>query len=157
APALRRAYRLACRFRRALQTALLRREGPILIQRLALPWFARPELLLARRSGRLVFDFDDDVFLGGHGQERPLRRKAVDQITHHSAHVVAGNSWLARAVEGSAAAVSVIPTCIDTRLYQPSLDREPGRRVRIGWIGTGGNFPHLHQLVAPLNELRAQG
>lgn len=154
-PFVRRGYRAACRARRAMRTACLDREGPVVVQRLALPWLAAPEVRLAQRGKQLVFDFDDAVFLGGNGKVNPLRRKALDAVFAAASHVVAGNSWLAQSVNADVQ-VSVIPTCIDTRKYRPcDQQRRPGP-VRIGWIGTSGNFPYLKQLVDPLARLRAK-
>lgn len=154
---LRRAYRVSCRIRRAIQTARLGDDGPVMVQRLALPWFGKPEVLLSQNNdGRLVFDFDDAVFIKTNGQEHKLRRKAINAVFSHSAHVVVGNSWLAQAVTADVP-VTVIPTCIDTQLYTPRLLVERKGPIRIGWIGTSGNFIYLHQLVQPLAKLRAAG
>src|SRR5690606_34928876 len=57
-PLARRGYRAACRVRRALQTAAMRADGPVMVQRLAWPWWSLPEVRLARNCSGLVFDFD---------------------------------------------------------------------------------------------------
>lgn len=155
-PLARRAYRGACRVRRAFQTAFLDTDAPVMVQRLALPWLGTPEARLAKHNGKLVFDFDDAVFLGANGRENIFRRKALDAVFAHAAHVVTGNSWLAQAVTADVP-VSVIPTCIDTQRYRPTVRGERSGPVRIGWIGTSGNFPYLRQLVKPLAKLRLLG
>ena len=155
-PIVRRAYRGMCRIRRAAETAFLDRRGPIIVQRLALPWLGLPEAILARRNHGLVFDFDDAVFLGAGGKENSFRRRALDKVFMVSAHVVAGNSWLAGHVTADVP-VSVIPTCIDTRYYRPAKDNRGAGCLRIGWIGTSGNFPYLWQLEKPLAQLRSMG
>jgi glycosyltransferase involved in cell wall biosynthesis len=154
-PVLRRAYRLACRLRRAAQTAAAPGEGPLVVQRLALPWVSLPERLAARSGRPLVFDFDDAVFLGADGAPSRLRGGALAGVFRAAEHVVAGNSWLAQAVPDPAK-VSVIPTCIDVDAFTPA----PGvadRPVVIGWMGTAGGYRYLAQLVRPLRELRASG
>ena len=155
-PIARRLYRTACRTSRSLRTAFMNRNGPILVQRMALPWLAAPEATLARRNQSLIFDFDDAVFLGGKGTENALRRRALRKVFNEAAHVVTGNSWLAEHVVGNVP-VSVIPTCIDTSYYRPAGGTRCNARLRIGWIGTGGNFPYLRQLEKPLSQLRAMG
>jgi glycosyltransferase involved in cell wall biosynthesis len=155
-PLARRAYRAACRARRALRTAFLNTKGPIMVQRLALPWLGSPEVRLAQHNSGLVFDFDDAVFLGANGKENLFRRKALDSVFANAAHVVTGNTWLAQAVTANVP-VTVIPTCIDTDRYRPRESNERNELVRIGWIGTSGNFPYLHQLVEPLAKLRSSG
>lgn len=150
---VRSAYRLACRMRRAARMGLLATDGPLVVQRLALPWWSEPERLAARASSALVFDFDDAVFLGVNGRTHPLRSTALRRVFAASNHVVAGNEWLAGCVDEDVP-VSVVPTCIDTSVYQPLLDSKHDPIPRIGWIGTSGNFPYLEQLVGPLKSLR---
>lgn len=155
-PITRRSYRALCRIRRAVQTSLLNREGPVLVQRLALPWLGLPETILAKRNRGLVFDFDDAVFLGADGAENAFRRNAINSVFKHSSHVVAGNSWLASHVKADVP-VSIIPTCIDTQRYLPGNRAEHQGRLRIGWIGTSSNFSNLWQLEKPLAKLRSMG
>jgi len=154
--ALQRPYRAACRLRRAWRTARLDSDGPVMVQRLAWPWSAMPEVRLAANCDGLVFDFDDAVFLGAGGRPSRSRRRALDAVFAASRYIVAGNSWLAQAVEAPVP-VTVLPTCIDTSRYLPRPDRSPGGRPVIGWIGTSGNFPYLHRLVEPMRRLRAWG
>lgn len=152
---LQRAYRAACRVRRTYRTATLAADGPVLVQRLAWPWWAYPEVRLASRCTGLVFDFDDAVFLGEGGRTSRSRRSALTNMFAASRHVVAGNSWLAQAVDAPVP-VTVLPTCIDTRAYVPPSQPRDGRVV-IGWIGSSGNFPYLAQIMEPLSELRRMG
>lgn len=152
----RRGYRALCRGRRALRTLLLDTQGPVLVQRLALPWVGVPETTLAKRNRGLIFDFDDAIFLGSNGKENALRRRAVNSVFKNSSHVVAGNSWLAGQVT-SDVPVSVIPTCIDTKHYIPRNHIRREGRLRIGWIGTSSNLPNLWQLEKPLAQLRSRG
>ena len=155
-PILRRGYRAMCRGRRAVRTAFIDCDGPVMVQRLALPWVATPELCLGRKNRGLVFDFDDAVFLGSDGSENRFRRKALNAVFEKSAHVVAGNSWLAQQVTADVP-TTVIPTCIDTSLYRPLDNRPQNERVHLGWVGTGSNFPNLWQLERPLATLRSNG
>ncbi|MGY0611540.1 glycosyltransferase family 4 protein [Luteimonas sp. A501] len=155
-PVVQRAYRAACRLRRAVRTATMRPHGPVMVQRLAWPWDSRPEVKLSARCSGLVFDFDDAVFLGEGGAPSPRRRRALSGVFAAASHVVAGNEWLAQAVDADVP-VSVIPTCIDTGLYRPGPGVEPEGEVKIGWIGTSGNFPYLRHLVEGLAALRSSG
>lgn len=155
-PLARRIYRAAGRIQRAFRTGLMRVDGPVMVQRLAWPWYGGPEARLARRSNGLLFDFDDAVFLGGDGRVSPGRRRALTRVFAASRHVVAGNSWLATAVDADVP-VTVLPTCIDTSVYAPAKGQERKTVPTIGWIGTGGNIPYLHQLVESIRKLRAAG
>lgn len=153
---VRSAYRLACRIRRATQTACLSVSGPVMVQRLALPWYGRPEVLLAQKGTPLVFDFDDAVFLDANGQPSATRRKALNLVFGAASYVVAGNTWLAGIIAADVT-VTVIPTCIDTQLYRPEPQVKDKKILRIGWIGTSSNFRYLKQLVEPLAKLRTLG
>ncbi len=73
-----------------------------------------------------------------------------------SAHVVAGNCWLASHVPENVP-VTVIPTCLDTVHYRPPDLRPLQRPVRIGWIGTSTNLKFLKALEGALRRLRFDG
>lgn len=152
----RRAYRAACRVRRAARTAMMHLDGPVMVQRLAWPWWAVPEVRLARNCGGLVFDFDDAVFLGEGGRQSAGRRKALSSVFAASRHVVAGNTWLAESIDANVP-ITVLPTCIDTSAYAPAKMRSERSLPVVGWIGTSSNFPYLHQLIDDVARLRAGG
>jgi len=152
----RRFYRLICRVVRAIRMWSLKPNGPVIIQRLALPWWSAPERKISQKGGLILFDFDDAVFLNHSGEVCKYRMKAFQDICSSSAHVIAGNSWLADQVD-SAKSISVFPTCIDTSRYAPRAEQKARSCLRIGWIGTSGNFPYLEQLIDPLEKLRAEG
>jgi Glycosyltransferase len=155
-PLFRRAYRAMGRIQRAVRTGTMRIDGPVMVQRLAWPWYGAPEARLAERSDGLVFDFDDAVFLGESGRPSLGRRRALTRVFAASRHVVAGNSWLAAAIDADVP-VTVLPTCIDTSVYAPPEERTCDAVPTIGWVGTGGNIPYLHQLVESVRKLRASG
>lgn len=151
----RRAYRAACRVKRYITTSIYQPNGPVVVQRLAWPWYSGAEISLAKRAGGFVFDFDDSVFLASNGAVSSSRDKALKSLFEVSNKVVAGNSWLAD-YASDYCDVEVVPTCIDTRKYLPKESVDNIEPV-IGWIGTSGNFPYLRQLVDPLARLRAEG
>jgi len=151
----RTAYRAACRVKRAVQTAWPPGGGPILLQKLALPWTAAPERIAAGGRRPVVFDFDDAIFIGSSPELTRLRARAVREACAAADRVVAGNSWLAAFVDDPK--VSVIPTCIDTEVYAPGPAADGEGEPVVGWIGTAGNFPYLDQLEAPLRRLRQAG
>jgi len=126
-----------------------------MVQRLAWPWWGSPEVVLASHCSGLVFDFDDAVFLGEGGRPSSSRRRALKKVFEASRHVVAGNSWLADAVQTDVP-ITVLPTCIDTAAYTPG-SRPHGDIPVIGWIGTGTNLPYLERLVDDIHRLRSSG
>lgn len=140
------AYKLACRLSRAAYTLFPDAYDLVFLQRTALPGSALPERIAALRHGRVVFDFDDSIFLGPDTLESPSRRRAFRHAVRASRHVIAGNQYLA---EQAAAPekTTVIPTVVDTDVYTPAPERRAGDRVVIGWIGTSTNFVFLPQVV----------
>lgn len=149
-------YRLSMRALRSIRTAVEPRAGPALLQRLAWPLSSLPERILAWRRRPVVFDFDDAIFLDEREFLQAMRSSAFDRVCRASAHVVAGNSWLASMVPNGVP-VTIIPTGIDTELYRPSKCRESHARVRIGWIGTTSNLPYLFAIERELIKMRKNG
>jgi len=107
------------------------------------------EAFLFKRNARVIFDFDDAIFLGH-------KATHIAQICERAAWVIAGNEYLAEFARKSTSRVSVIPTVIDTDKYAAASDFNL-RPVRVGWLGSDQSiretlFPHL----ALLAELQRQ-
>jgi glycosyltransferase involved in cell wall biosynthesis len=108
---------------------------------------------LFQHNPRVVFDFDDAIFLG---------RKAdhIGRICQRAAWVTVGNETLAQFARQFSPRVTVIPTVIDTSLYPEFPDRAPADRgaVRVGWLGSGQSiaqtlYPHVEMLADLQREL----
>jgi glycosyltransferase involved in cell wall biosynthesis len=103
---------------------------------------------LLRRTQRVVFDFDDAIFVGPN-------EAAVAWMCRHAAWVTPGNGYLAEFVTRHTDRCTVIPTVVDTDLYRPS-ERQPAPLVRVGWSGSDQSvrqtlFPQL-QILAALQQ-----
>lgn len=104
------------------------------------------ERKLIRENPRVVFDFDDAVFVGPN-------ESAVAWMCRNAAWVTPGNAYLADFVRKHTDRYTVVPTVIDTRRYST---RDEGRswpdgRVRVGWSGSDQSiraalFPYLPML-----------
>ena len=86
------------------------------------------EPLLARSNPRVVFDYDDAIFLGSRADK--LRRILPDVSA-----VTAGNENLAAFARDIHPDVTIVPTVVDTDYFRP-LDPRPERPVRVGWTGS---------------------
>lgn len=141
--------------RLALYATLTDDDVVVLVRKL----LAGPELAVLRsRIWRLVYDFDDAVFL-----RDPSRRRAKSAVrgarfrrtVRRSDLVLAGNAILAE--HASAASrrtdVRLTPTVVDTERLRPGAARDDGE-VRIGWIGSAATRPFLETLQPVLDELR---
>ena len=102
------------------------------------------EKRLLSRNPRVVFDFDDAIFLGPN-------EAAVAWMCAHAAWVTPGNATLAEFARRHTTNVTVIPTVIDTDRYEVAPPRPEGARVRVGWSGSDQSiaaalFPSLPML-----------
>jgi glycosyltransferase involved in cell wall biosynthesis len=149
------AYKLFGRMRRAARTvAQASRWDVVFLQRTALPFTALPERLTSARNPRIIFDFDDAIFLDERGMVRGRRHRAFLDAIAASAHVVAGNQFLA---DHTAAPdkTTVVPTVIDTDRYRPAAASvsDRGTTVWMGWMGTASNFYQLDRIVPVLEQV----
>jgi glycosyltransferase involved in cell wall biosynthesis len=123
--------------------------GPAVLERV-LPLFGKP----------LIFDFDDAIFLlhTTHANRRfgwlkfPGKTAA---ICRNSTHVVVGNPWLAEYARRSNPRVTVVPSSVDLRRYQPVRKERSDGRVVIGWTGSGTSQTYLEMFAPVLARLRA--
>ncbi len=101
------------------------------------------EKRLHRLNPRIVYDFDDTLFVGPN-------EPAVAWMCEHAAWVTPGNEYLAKFARQHTERVTVIPTIIDTDAYEPRPNGANGH-VRIGWSGSDQSirttlFPRLPML-----------
>jgi glycosyltransferase involved in cell wall biosynthesis len=104
------------------------------------------EQRLHRNNPRIVYDFDDAIYLGPN-------EAAVAWMCAHAAWVTPGNEYLAKFVRQHTDRFTIIPTIIDTDLYEPR-DGATNGAVRVGWSGSDQsiratlvpNLPMLREL-----------
>ena len=108
---------------------------------------------LFRHNPRVVFDFDDAIFLG-------KKADHIGRICERAAWVTVGNEYLAAFARQFTPRVTVIPTVIDTRLYHvgPDHARATPGTVRIGWLGSSQSiaqtlYPHVEMVAELQREL----
>jgi glycosyltransferase involved in cell wall biosynthesis len=120
------------------------------------------ERLFKALAGRLVYDFDDSIFLpadtnaGGLNKvirffKRPSR---ISKIISLSDCVIAGNKFLAQYARRFNSNVTILPTCIDTDRYKPAQRPVNNQRVVIGWIGSPWTAIYLSLLDNVFAELQ---
>ncbi|MGD9660040.1 MAG: glycosyltransferase family 4 protein [Porticoccaceae bacterium] len=144
--------------RRLLALRYYSRFDVIYMQRELLP-FGAPwlERWLKRRGARLVFDYDDALFIGKPSRFNPIASLLrapgkVRELFSLVDLVVAGNNWLrdqARAHGGNgvtlevAEDVSRFPDCLQSR-------RQP---LVIGWLGSTSTVKYLREIEPALCDL----
>ena len=147
-PLLRAAHRETARLCRRLGRRLDIRAAAgfdvVFLNRDLLEGKFQYEAALFRRNPRVVFDFDDAIFLGE-------KAAHIGQICEKAAWVTAGNEYLADFARRYSSRVSVIPTVVDTDQYVAAADLA-SHPVRVGWLGSGQSiretlFPHVPMLA----------
>ncbi len=118
------------------------------------PWFERR---IARSDTPIVFDFDDAVFVSykspSNGYLSYLKFPSkTAEIVRLSAHVMAGNRYLADYAVQFNENVTIVPTTIDTDKYTVVGRPEPAVPT-IGWSGSFSTVQHLDTIRDALQEL----
>jgi glycosyltransferase involved in cell wall biosynthesis len=125
----------------------LRWADAVLVQRKLIP---RLEVNLLRRAvRRLVFDFDDAVWLrdsySPKGLDAPRRAYRFAAVTAAADRVLAGNDYLAAEARMFAPAdrVTVLPTCVPPADYPTAAHAND--RVRLVWVGSASTLQGLER------------
>jgi len=119
-------------------------------------WF---ESKIARSGVPMVFDFDDAVFVSyrspSNGYLSYLKFPGkTATICRKSAHIIAGNEFLADYALKFNDRVTIIPTTIDTLKYREKEDKENPETITIGWSGSFSTVQHLDTIREVLLDLR---
>lgn len=144
--------------KRLIGLTMIGADDIVFLQKEVLPQaYPLIEELIKRLDRKLVFDFDDAIFL------LPPKRKSllynfryknsIPRILTMSAYVIAGNEYLKRYALKFNRNVEVIPTSIDTETYFVRK-KEKKDKINIGWIGSKTTILYLDRLR---NVFRALG
>jgi glycosyltransferase involved in cell wall biosynthesis len=114
--------------------------------------------LLRRAARRLVFDFDDAVFLrdsySPRGLHAPARLRRFAATLRVADAVAAGNTFLhAHASRWAGGAVHVIPTCVDCQFYPIARHDRPAGTAQLVWIGSSSTLRGLQEISPLLEEV----
>jgi len=116
------------------------------------------ESILYRMGKKIVFDFDDAIFLPNTSKENKyidwLKNPGkVVKIIRMSKLVIAGNSYLKNFASKYNDNVIVIPSSLDTDLYKPARPDDIKTGVTIGWIGSVTTQEFLADIEGALTDL----
>jgi glycosyltransferase involved in cell wall biosynthesis len=129
----------------------------VILQRKLLPRVALA--LLRRRVRRLVFDFDDAVWLrdsySPKGFADPKRTRRFRAVCAAADLVVAGNEYLATEARRWAAPdrVVVVPTCVDVTKYPPPPAKPARPGVQLVWVGSSSTLRGLERFIPTLSAI----
>jgi len=118
-----------------------------------LPWAI--ERLFLPHGVPVISDYDDAIFHNYDLHRMTLVQKIFGQKIDHlmgtSAVVLAGNAYLAdRALKSGAAEVRIVPTVVDTEVYDAAAHAPQDRKLRIGWIGTPSTWTQYGAPMMPM-------
>lgn len=112
--------------------------------------------LLRRAARRIVFDFDDAIFLASNGKPSSTRYRRFKRMVKSCDQVWAGNPFLAEAASGHNPNTAVMPTVVNEIQYLPvELDEKNSGIIELVWIGSRSTRKYLEKLRPALNRLAA--
>ncbi len=113
-------------------------------------------LLLRKLAKRLIFDFDDAIFIRNDRARDPsckVRHSRFARTVACADLVIAGNPFLANEALRYTKQVTLLPSAVEcTGVPIKKWDLEMKPHV-IGWVGYGHNLHHLSAIGAPLRQL----
>lgn len=133
----------------------VRDADAVILQRKLLSWV---EFQLLRHSARrLIFDFDDAIWLrdsySEKGFDSPKRRRRFLRTVRGCDVVVAGNSHLAQSFPPPPGGTVVIPTCVDPTPYPLADHTRTDAAVRLVWLGSSSTLQGLERNRALMDAL----
>lgn len=121
----------------------------VFVQRKLFPaWFLRR---LTQRVRRLVFDFDDAIFVKSSGEPSKARHKKFAASCRAAHLVLAGNDYLAAEAKQYSTHVVVAPTAVDVQRY--GSEQEKDAIISLVWIGSSSTRRYLDMLTPVLDTL----
>jgi glycosyltransferase involved in cell wall biosynthesis len=146
--------------RRVADVRRLSKFDIVFVQRetvqLGTSWF---ETLAARSRARLVFDFDDAIWLQNASEaNRRLawlkRPSKTSKLIAMADLILAGNAYLADYARPINPRVSIVPTTIDTDHYVRDSTVTKARGICIGWTGSLTTIEHFDLLLPVFRRLK---
>ncbi len=117
-------------------------------------WF---EKQFAKKS-KLIFDFDDSIWIptvseGNKSLNFLKNPNKTNELLQMAALIFAGNQYLANYAGQLNKNVAIIPTTIDTDVYQPKKFNN-NTQVCIGWSGSFSTIPNFESSVPVLLDIK---
>lgn len=118
------------------------------------------EYLLSKSKAKLVFDFDDSIWLldvstGNKAFAFLKNPDKTKKIISYCDLVTVGNEYLAQYAQQYNNRVKIIPTTIDTN-YHVFQNKKIKDKICIGWTGTDTTAKHFEFLLPTLEKLYAK-
>ena len=116
------------------------------------------EWLFKQTKAKLIFDFDDSIWLQDENPNQSLFQKLKNpaktgKIISYCDLTIAGNEYLANYAENHSDNISIIPTTIDLEEYT-KVEVKKDNRVCIGWSGSFSTIKHFESSLEALKVLK---
>ncbi len=111
-------------------------------------------LLLRLLCPRIVFDFDDAIFLKSSGKATRSRTRRFLGMLRGSRLVLVGNEYLAQEARRHHANVRVFPTAVDLEKFPENRGATPGEPELV-WIGSSATAKYLRNATGIFQALHA--
>jgi len=117
------------------------------------------EKQLKRRSPRIIFDFDDAIWLNDTSQGNEdlswLKKPSkTAKIIEMSDLVFAGNKYLSDYARPFNPIIEIVPTTIDTNYHKFEKNKNISSRICIGWTGTSTTLKHFETIIPFLEKIK---
>lgn len=119
------------------------------------------ELRIAREA-RLIFDFDDAIFLKKPGGAALTglwpQAKRIAAICRRAHRVVVGNEYLAESVRADGVDPVVLPTAVDAEAFaaDSGVSKHSQKIPVIGWVGSPSTQADLNLIIPSLIDLHSR-
>lgn len=136
--------------KRLIDLTMMGASDIVFLQKEVLPQaYPLIEEFIKKLNRKLVFDFDDAIFLLPPKRRSLLYKfrykNSIPRILTMSDYVIAGNEYLKQYALRFNGNVEVIPTSIDTETYFVKK-KENKDKINIGWIGSRSTMFYLERL-----------
>ena len=119
------------------------------------------EKRLKRSGAKLIFDFDDSIWLKDEnpGQsvfqklKNPLKTNTIISLCDVA---IAGNEYLRDHAKQFCRNVPIIPTTIDLEEYSPIEVKKDENRVCVGWSGSLTTIKHFESAIEALARVKSE-
>lgn len=121
---------------------------------------SRFERLFAKSRAKVIFDFDDAIWLPNVSiHNRKLKKlknpNKTNKLLSYADMIFAGNQYLADYASNFNSVIKVIPTTIDTSYHLPrTVEKGPEEPIVIGWTGSHTTLRYLDLVKAALQKLK---
>ena len=107
--------------------------------------------LIKKRKIKLIYDFDDALFLGSSNNSKKLTNciKTAEKV-------IVSTSYLTSFCASNGVEAFVLPTSVNTDDFHPNLEIVYKKTVTIGWIGSPSTEKYLYGLESIFKQLCAK-